>query len=467
MTAEQTEPQGEPAAEGRGDAGPGAVTERPTGIRWMVFGLSCGTSWFLYLHRYSFALIKPQLKDEFGLTETQLGGLDAAFSTAYSLAQVPTGVLCDVLGAHLFLGIIIIAWSLALGLHAWAGGPRGITTARVLFGLTQAGCYPTLSKVSQMWFPRPVRTSLQGWIASFFGRMGGASSNLLLASVLIGILAFDWRTAINVFVVAGVLWGIVFLVLYRNSARQHYLANEAEARLIEQADIALTGGVAPAQVTFRQLIARTTPRSLLNLLALLVQQFTSTFADAIYVAWIPFFLKEEHGLTYGEMGFYSALPLVGGAIGGTCGGMLNDVLIRVTGNRRWSRSAVGFVGKAAAAGLVMAALAIYDQPFAFCWILFFVKFFSDWSQPTVWGTVTDIGGAAPATAFGLNNMVGGAGGLVSPVVFGAVAQHSVDWKPVFLLVAGAYLISSLSWLLVDCTIPLNQPLTPGSEEGGD
>ena len=34
--------------------------EKPTNVRWAIFGLACGTSWLLYLHRYTFALIKPR-----------------------------------------------------------------------------------------------------------------------------------------------------------------------------------------------------------------------------------------------------------------------------------------------------------------------------------------------------------------------------------------------------------------------
>jgi hypothetical protein len=36
-------------------------SDKPTGVRWVVFGQACGTSWLLYLHRYTFALIKPEL----------------------------------------------------------------------------------------------------------------------------------------------------------------------------------------------------------------------------------------------------------------------------------------------------------------------------------------------------------------------------------------------------------------------
>ena len=49
---------------------------RATRFRWIIFALACATSWMLYLHRYVFALIKPKLKEEYGLGETQLGLLD-------------------------------------------------------------------------------------------------------------------------------------------------------------------------------------------------------------------------------------------------------------------------------------------------------------------------------------------------------------------------------------------------------
>jgi len=435
-----------------------APSEKPTNVRWLIFSLGCGTSWFLYLHRYTFGLIKPSLAQEWGLDKVELGTLDFAFSISYSLAQVPSGLLGDFLGAHLFLGAIIVAWAVSLGLHAWAPNVRVLFATRIMFGLTQAGCYPTISQVSRTWFPRSIRTTLQGWIASFFGRSGGASANILFATVLIGLLAFEWRTAINILAIAGVMFGLLFAWQYRNSAREHPRANEAESLLIEAEEPSLADTVASSRkISFREMFAGMSGRSVLNFGFLLIQQVTSTFADAIYIAWIPFFLREEHGLEFTEMGFYSALPLIGGALGGAFGGFLNDRLIRLTGQRRWARSGVGLCGKGMACGLIFFALTIYEHPYAFCWTLFFVKFFSDWSQPTVWGTVTDIGGKATATVFGFNNMVGGFGGNFSPIVFGYVAQY-YSWNIVFTMVGSAYLLSSLSWLFVNCTIPLMREL---------
>ena len=69
-----------------------------------------------------------------------------------------------------------------------------------------------------------------------------------------------------------------------------------------------------------------------------------------------------------------------------CGGVLNDVLIRATANRRLSRSLVASGGKVLAAALIAASLVAQDGRLVMM-VLFLCKFFSDWSQPTWWGTV--------------------------------------------------------------------------------
>ena len=48
------------------------LDQQPTRVRWLIFVLACGTSWFLYLHRYTWNFIRPELEKEFGLTNTQL-----------------------------------------------------------------------------------------------------------------------------------------------------------------------------------------------------------------------------------------------------------------------------------------------------------------------------------------------------------------------------------------------------------
>ena len=81
----------------------------------------------LYVHRYVFALIKTDLKEEFakfGIPEADhnevLGFLAAGFSAAYGLFQIPAGMVIDYFGAHLFLTGSMVVWSLGFGLLALA-----------------------------------------------------------------------------------------------------------------------------------------------------------------------------------------------------------------------------------------------------------------------------------------------------------------------------------------------------------
>ena len=106
-----------------------------------------------------------------------------------------------------------------------------------------------------------------------------------------------------------------------------------------------------------------------------------------------------------------------------------------------------------AAVLLFSALLLYDRPYLFCVMLFFVKLFGDWSLASSWGTVTDIGGRTSALVFAFNNSVAGIGEIVAPTMYGIVAEN-YDWKLVFIIAAVVYVLCAMSWLLVDCTIPI-------------
>jgi MFS family permease len=426
---------------------------RPTNVRWLVFSLACGTSWLLYLHRYAFALMKPKFTEEWGLSERELGLLDSAFSLSYTVLQFPLGIATDVYGVRLMLTAMILVWSTGLAMHASAASINQLWYARAVFGMGQSACFAALTRISRHWFPSAIRTSMQGLVNVFFGRVGGLSSYALFGFLLIGVLELDWRLATYLLAALGIVNALLFWVVFRNSPEQHRRVNDAERAVI--AGRVPTGEVpaAPPRMTARQMLGSLTPRGLVNLVALNVQSILSTFADNIYSNWIPFFLWRVHSLEFKEMGIYSALPLLGGALGGFVGGALNDYFIRKTGNRRWSRSGVACFGKSMAAVLLVSALWVYDNPYAFCGLLFFVKLFGDWSLTTSYGVVTDIGGRATASVFALNNAIAGIGSITAPVIFGFVA-HYYGWPVVFQVAAAAYLLCALSWLAINSTIPL-------------
>jgi nitrate/nitrite transporter NarK len=190
------------------------------------------------------------------------------------------------------------------------------------------------------------------------------------------------------------------------------------------------------------------------------QQFLDAGSDVVFVSLIGTYFLLARGLDIAKTGWLASLPLWGGALGGIAGGWLNDRIYAETGSRRWSRSGVGFVGKLIGCTMLILVVRL-EGPTSVALALMAAKFFSDWSQPTVWGTCTDLGGRFTATVFAIINTAGTLGGVVMPLVFGAVldasaTRGSANWSPLFALLAAMYLGSGLCWLMIDCTRSLDR-----------
>jgi MFS family permease len=144
--------------------------------------------------------------------------------------------------------------------------------------------------------------------------------------------------------------------------------------------------------------------------------------------------------------------LIGGALGGAFGGMLNDWLIHQTGSRRWSRTSVALVGKVVAAGLLAFAVTLPDGRTA-ALLLFTCKFFTDWGNATIWGAITDVSGRAAGTIFGIINGAGAAAGFAANPLIGQW-KGDFGWEGAFFALSGVFFFSGLCWLFVnsDCRL---------------
>ena len=166
---------------------PKTTAAQPTHFRWWIFAMACSASWLTYFQRYIFALIKPELVAQWGLSKQQLGVLDSIFATTYSVFQIPLGVATDLFGVHLVLTSLLVLGSVGLGMLAWAPSPRfPLRLAQAVMGVGHSAILAALNRMTRSWFPASVRTTVQGWVGIFFARLGGVSSNLLIGAVLIG-----------------------------------------------------------------------------------------------------------------------------------------------------------------------------------------------------------------------------------------------------------------------------------------
>ncbi|MCB1123427.1 MAG: MFS transporter [Verrucomicrobiae bacterium] len=432
---------------------------KPSKIRYLVLTLAASTSLMLYLHRYTWNIIRPQLEKEYGFTNTQLETIFTAFNFSYAAGQLPGGVICDFFGARVYLTSLIAGWSLGLILFATAGTYLTFISFRIIYGALQAGGYPGLSKVSRSWFPLEHRTTMQGFVASFAGRLGGAISPIIMATVLMYYMGFSWRTALVIMAFLGLGLAGAFFLLFRNSPYTDKRVNAGELALFETDRL--------PESRKKKVLNFWKAAKHRSYMTMIVAQLSNAGADIVYTSVMGSFFVSK-GIDLKNLGFLVALPMFGGAIGGLFGGYLNDLIIRKTGNRKWARRIMGFSGKAIAAIFVFLAIA-QSNVYLLGAGLFVVKFFSDWSQPTVWGTCTDMGGSHSATVFSMVNTAGNVGAIiVSMFMIGplldmyttielvnGVETRTTDFFPMFVMVAALYVMTAVLWLTIDCTKPVD------------
>lgn len=426
--------------------------------RWMIFSLAASTSFLLYLHRYTWNLVRPELQAEYGLSNTQLETIGSAFFFPYALGQIPCGIICDLFGPHLFLVAIILAWSLLLPLQGMTGNFWALLTVRGGFGLAQAGCYPALSQVTRAWFPLRSRTQIQGWVAAAFGRGGGAMASIIMGTFMMGYLGMSWLASLWTLSFVGVLFAFVFLFLFRNSPPAPVdAAPPIDLPATTSSTAAPSLPEPPRVLPFRVALRNR------SYLILLVQQFLNAGSDVVFTLILGSYFLSLGAENSGTLGLLISLPLVGGALGGVFGGYANDWALQRFSSRRWCRAAVAGIGMGIGGLLVLLAVTSPD-PLKVALGLLVARFFADWNQPTVWGTCTDLGGRYSATVFGITNMAGNMGAFMTPFAVGILLDYfsvielvdgqaviTTNYVPAFILCGGMMLVAAAAWLVIDCS----------------
>jgi len=424
----------------------------PTRVRYLVLLAACVLAVITYAQRVGFAVAGPYLKDSLCLTDQDIGYLMTAFLVAYGAFEVPCGLLGDKLGVRHLLTILVLGWSLFTGLLTlvdWLPATVAVQLSfllllRFLFGMFQAGGFPSLARMMGDWMPAQERASAQGliWMAS---RAGGALSPLLLVPLF--DLYGEWQTPFWLLAGLGLAWCAAFWPWFRNYPEEMPRVNRAESELIRAGGTKRTAGHGHAPWS-RML------RSL-SVWSLCLAYGFGGFAGNFFVTLLPTYLRDHRKLTEAQTGWLTALPLAFGMISCLAGGLLSDWIIRRWGNRKWGRRLNGSVG------LIVAGLAylstIWVQEVWLLALLLSATFFcNDLAMGPAWAACADIGGRYAGTLGGAMNMMANLFGAVAALITGYLLG-SANPSLVFVVLASSYGVAAVCWWGVDVTKTVEEP----------
>ena len=405
-------------------------------VRFRVRRLAFWLAIITYLDRVCISIAAPFIMDDLGLTVVQMGVVFSAFTLAYSLFEIPSGWLGDVMGPRRVLTRIVLWWSAFTMATGLAQGARSLILIRFLFGAGEAGAFPNAVRSFATWFPVRERGMANGVL--FFGsRLGGA---LTAPLALFLVRQYGWRTSFAAFGTLGLVWAFVWFRSYRDRPADHPDIHPTEIAWIAQ-DGDNPSAHAPRATPWRSLLASR------NLYAICAMYFAFGYGLYFYFTWLPTYLLRELHFSLVTSGVFSSLPFVLAGAANLAGGWTTDRLARA-GNLGSARVGVGAASFATCAGLVILSTVV-GAPVAKAVLLALALASADFALGACWAVCLDVGAAHAGVVTGFMNTFGNLGGLVGPLVVSLMVEHWQSWTYPFYVTAAVYAMGAVAWLAID------------------
>ena len=406
-------------------------------VRWFVLFLISLAYLITYMDRANISVTAGSMASEFGLSKTDMGLVFSAFAWAYAIGQIPGGWLADRFGPKRVLLAIVSFWSVMTALTAWASGLISLFVIRFVFGLGEAGAFPTATRAMQLWFPKEERGIIQG-VTHCFSRLAVAVTPFVAVTIM---AAFGWRWVFYSFALMGLAWALWFAAVYRDRPQDHPRVNEAELGHIRGAAVdAAVHSTAKQTVPWRRIFSSP------NMWYIAAAYFCFFYGSYFYLTWFPTYLLEHLHLSLQSVGILASVPLITAMIGDVLGGWLTDALYRRTGRLTLSRRSVAAPALLGAAAFLIPAATTSDAMTAIV-CLAASNFFLDAVLGPAWAVPMDVAGPASGTVTGVMNTSGAVGASISPLVFGALVQGG-SWSYPFFVTAGVLITGALIWIFL-------------------
>jgi ACS family glucarate transporter-like MFS transporter len=394
-----------------------------------------------YLDRVNISIAGTAIANEFHLDNVHLGWVFSAFVLGYALFQTPGGALADRIGPRLIILIGVIWWAIfsmliTLFSPATAGLLGLLIVVRFSLGVGEAVVYPASNCLVASWIPNAERGIANGII--FAGVGFGAGVTPPLINHLIS--HYGWRSSFWASAALGLVVGIVWYVIARNTPREHPRVSPAELEFIEQG--------LPSSGESKGKSSRLSWGAILrngNIWAVTFAYFAFGYAAYIFFTWFYIYLSTVRHLNIKQSTFYTMLPFIAMTVGSPLGGWISDRLTKRAGPRV-GRVYVAVAGIGCCALLIAVSTQVTSAQLASL-VLACGAGSLYISQSSFWSVSADIGRKSAGSVSALMNMGGQLGGAVTASLTPAIAKN-FGWTASFLTAAALVLAGALAWLLV-------------------
>ncbi|WP_301280839.1 MFS transporter [Halomonas sp. PR-M31] len=390
---------------------------RALGLSTLAFTL-CFAVWTL------FSILGIQIKQEFGLSDTQLGLLMATPILTGSISRLFLGILTDRFGGRWVFGLLMLVTALCVYLLTFANSYAMLLVGALGVGLA-GGSFIVGVAYASAWFPKEKQGTALGIFGA--GNVGAAVTNFGAPFLL---LAMGWQATALVYATVMAVMGVVFIMFAKTDP--------------------LSAGRRANPVPLKEQLA---PMAELRVWRFSLYYFFVFGAFVALALWLPHYLIEVYGLGIAAAGIIAALYTIPASLFRILGGWLSDrygarrvmywtLIVSVITTFLLSYPPTEYVVHGVA-GEIRFSLTMHLV--AFVALTMVLGFFMSLGKAAVFKHIPVYYPHHVGAVGGVVGMIGGLGGFFLPLTFGMLNDVVGIWQSCFMLL---FVISAaaLAWM---------------------
>lgn len=399
--------------------------------RWLVATFVLIITAVAYIDRVNLSLAAPILTKEFHTNAAVMGLLLSSFTWTYTLFNLPAGMLVDRLQVRVLYSLALLVWAVSSFLTTLVRSAGALFGPRLLLGLGEAPFAPAAIRTLADWLPKSERATGSSMFISGVA-LGSAIGPPGLAYLISG---FGWQAAFIATGVLSVLIAVIWYAWYRNPLDDSKLSERERRLILDDQEPAKQDGRAPWSEIVRHR----------DIWAITVGYFCLLYILYTFITWLPSYLVQDRHMTVLTSGFATSIPWAVAFVCGILGGRLSDFALRRGVSTFNARKIVLVGGMIAALAIIGTALASSSTVAITCLAISTAGIIT--ANGAVWAATQDIMRALNLTgsATGFVNALGNVGGILGPIVTGAVAYATGSFLAPLALAAGLALAGALAW----------------------
>ncbi|MBC8720546.1 MFS transporter [Paraburkholderia sp. 31.1] len=402
------------------------------GIRWWMVALVAAGLIINYLARNTLSVAAPTMMKELNITTEQYSHVVVAWQLCYAFMQPVAGFVLDTIGTKVGFAVFALAWSVACAAAAWATGWRSLAVFRGILGLAESAGIPAGVKATSEWFPAKERSVAIGWFNI------GSSIGAVLAPPLVVWALFHgrWQLAFVIVGVAGIVWSVLWMTIYKHPRNQKLLANAERDYILSGQEAKHHDDINAPKRNWRAMLASR------DFWAIGIPRILSEPAWQTFNAWIPLYMMTERHMNLKEVAMFAWMPFLAADIGCVLGGYLSPLFHKYAKVSLFtSRKMVFVVGALFMIG--PACVGLVESPYMAVALLCVGGFAHQTLSGALYAITSDMFGKHEvATATGMGGMAGYLGAAAFTALFGVLVTQ-IGYSPLFVVLAVFDLIAAV------------------------